>query len=172
MRMVGGFLLFLAVAMVCPARAWADAGTEPAAAEKRDAPRVYTLQEALAALRRGNPEEIRQIKTVNIGDEPLSDLNLLSKLPLESLDLNGCKEITDFSPLAGLTGLKGLYLSDTRIKDLSPLAKLPLESLELFSLVCVLQVSWLPVYSAVCFLSIFSRESAIRRSRWGTGARS
>jgi len=54
----------------------------------------------------------------------VTDIRPLAALPLKYLALWGCRGITDFSPLAGLTGLDFLDLEDTNIQDLSPLTAL------------------------------------------------
>lgn len=52
----------------------------------------------------------------------VTDIEPLSALPLDGLGLWGCRNITDFAPLAHLHGLTFLDLEDTNIGDLSPLA--------------------------------------------------
>ncbi|MDN3353487.1 NACHT domain-containing protein [Actinomadura sp. DC4] len=54
----------------------------------------------------------------------VKDVRPLAELPLTVLGVWGCRGITDFSPLAELTGLDFLDLEDTNIGDLSPLAVL------------------------------------------------
>ncbi|GAB3983935.1 NACHT domain-containing protein [Actinoallomurus acanthiterrae] len=54
----------------------------------------------------------------------VGDLRPLTRLDLTSLGLWGCRGITDFAPLAELTGLSFLDLEDTGIDDLTPLAGL------------------------------------------------
>src|SRR6476660_4336373 len=53
---------------------------------------------------------------------------------LRTLNLAGCKAVTDLSPLAELQELQAINLSDTGVSDLSPLARLQrLQSLDLSS---------------------------------------
>ncbi len=69
------------------------------------------------------------------GCRQLTDLSPLAGLTgLQQLNLSECEQLTDLSPLAGLTGLQHLDFHDTfnRINDLGPLAGLTgLQDLEL-----------------------------------------
>ena len=68
---------------------------------------------------------------LDLGGTKITDLRLLKSMPLGSLDLNGCDEILDFTPLADLRSLTSLNLAGARIGDLSSLRTLPLVRLEL-----------------------------------------
>jgi hypothetical protein len=54
----------------------------------------------------------------------VKDIQPLAALPLKSLGMWGCREVTDFSVLAQLFGLEFLDLENTNIGDLSPIAGL------------------------------------------------
>jgi internalin A len=64
-----------------------------------------------------------------------TDLSPLARLKqLQTLNLSGCEDVTDVTPLAGILGLQDLDLSCTGVTDLSPLAGLQaLQSLNLSS---------------------------------------
>ena len=62
---------------------------------------------------------------LDLSDTPIADLSPLEGMPLVSLNLSGCKAVTDFRPLSALP-LRTLILNDTKIADLAPLAKLRL----------------------------------------------
>jgi len=122
-------------------------------------PPITTEQELVGALKEKNPEfggqihvqtDGRNIGLVALGDPAIEDISPLSGLPLQVLELAGCR-VQDISPLEGMslrvlgleeTGvrdisvLKGmplmeLSLSHTKVKDLSPLAGAPIENLYL-----------------------------------------
>jgi serine/threonine protein kinase/Leucine-rich repeat (LRR) protein len=67
----------------------------------------------------------------DLSDTKITDLSLLSGMPLGSLNLTGCKEIANFAPLREFHSLTGLQLGSTSISDLAPLHGLPLEDLSL-----------------------------------------
>ena len=67
---------------------------------------------------------------LNLSGTMIADLSPLTELPLTHLCLQGCYEITDFSPLKDMS-LTWLNLCGTRITDLSPLARLSLSHLDL-----------------------------------------
>ena len=68
--------------------------------------------------------------TLDLSKLPVSDPMLLipEGLPVSCLILNGCKEVSDISPLAGLP-LHRLDIAGTRVSNLRPLVKSPLEYL-------------------------------------------
>ncbi|HUW28275.1 MAG TPA: COR domain-containing protein, partial [Sulfuriferula sp.] len=71
--------------------------------------------------------KLTALQTLNLsGCEQITDFAPLAKLTaLQTLDLSGCKQITDLAPLAKLTALQTLDLSGCKqITDLAPLAKL------------------------------------------------
>lgn len=120
---------------------------------------ISTEKELVAALKEKNPEfggqvhvqtDGQTIGLVALGDPAVEDISPLSGLPLQVLELAGCR-VEDISPLEGMSlrvlGLEGtgvrdisvlrgmplmeLSLSHTKVKDLSPLADAPLEKLYL-----------------------------------------
>lgn len=133
-----------------------EAETEAAGAETRP----ITTQEALrAAIVEKNPGfngevyaqgDGRTITVVGLGDRTIEDISPLAGLPLERLELMGCR-VRDLDPLEGMplrvlgleenevrdiAALKGmplvvLSLSGTQVDDLSALAGAPLEELYL-----------------------------------------
>jgi len=73
------------------------------------------------------------LKKLDLRKTNISDLSVIATLEnLEELNLSGCKNIKDFSPLSNLKKLKVLDISETEISDLSPIAELTnLETLNL-----------------------------------------
>ena len=65
----------------------------------------------------------------------VNDLTPLAGLSgLRSLYLDSCEQVSILTPLAGLSGLESIYLTKTRVSDLTPLAGLSgLRSLNLVS---------------------------------------
>jgi len=72
------------------------------------------------------------LKRLSLRDCPVTSASLkaLRNLPLEYLDLSGCRRVDDISALAGLP-LKNLYLNNTMVEDIAPLKGMKLEVLEL-----------------------------------------
>ena len=68
---------------------------------------------------------------LNLSGTRLTDLSALIELPVTHLCLQGCFEITDFSPLKDMN-LIWLNLSRTNVGDLSPMNGLPLTYLKLW----------------------------------------
>lgn len=69
-------------------------------------------------------KERESITELDLGGTELTDLTPLAGLSrLQELDLNGT-QVTDVSPLSGLSGLQWLYLGGTRVSDVSPLSEL------------------------------------------------
>ena len=65
------------------------------------------------------------ISSLSLNNTPVSDLAPLHRLPLKSLNLNACKAVADLSPLAGLP-LTRLLMDGVAARDFEPLRKLPL----------------------------------------------
>ncbi|GAA4626359.1 NACHT domain-containing protein [Actinoallomurus vinaceus] len=66
-----------------------------------------------------------KLRALQLNHSPwVDDLRPLTRLDLTNLGLWGCRGITDFTPLAELSGLRFLDLEDTGIDDLTPLAGL------------------------------------------------
>ncbi len=61
----------------------------------------------------------------------IADLRPLTEMPLGTLSLSNCKQITDFTPLGKLRSLTKLTLNSTKISDLTTLVDLPLADLDL-----------------------------------------
>src|SRR5271166_3376655 len=82
----------------------------------------------LQMLNRLPPElkRLTSLQSLNLsGCEQLSDLSPLASLAsLQELGLFGCDQLSDLSPLASLTSLQELGLSGWGIHDFSPLAGL------------------------------------------------
>ncbi len=65
------------------------------------------------------------LQQLSMDGNRITDLSPLRALKdLQSLSLNGNNNITDLSPLAGMTGVWALFLGNNNITDLSPLAGL------------------------------------------------
>jgi len=60
----------------------------------------------------------------------LTNLSALAGLPITQLNLAGCVEVVDISPLAKMP-LENLILDDTIVEDLTPLQGSPLKELSL-----------------------------------------
>lgn len=60
----------------------------------------------------------------------MTNLTALRRVPLKALQLHSAAELTDLSPLSGMT-LQELLISESRVRDLSPLQRMPLTSLSL-----------------------------------------
>jgi hypothetical protein len=73
------------------------------------------------------------ISRLSLSGDDISDLSLLSRLPLTSLSLDLCCAIRDWRPLGKMERLRFLDLSSTKVKnkDLVCLTQLPLEVLAL-----------------------------------------
>ena len=65
---------------------------------------------------------------LGLKQSPIRDLTPLRGLPLTSLDLTGCTNISDLKPLQGLP-LRDLRLENCSVSDLSPITGMPLISL-------------------------------------------
>lgn len=83
--------------------------------------------------------------------QPLKSLEMFAGSNVSTLDVSGCSEIADLSPLRGLPlttlriahtavtdlsplhgmGLRSLWMADTKVRDLAPLKGLPLKTLYL-----------------------------------------
>jgi serine/threonine protein kinase len=74
--------------------------------------------------------QVVTISIVHLDDPNFSDLSVLSGLKLKGLALNGCANVTDLTPLAGMQ-LETLNLNRTGVKDLTPLGGMPLTELSL-----------------------------------------
>jgi len=84
-------------------------------------PEPYGGLEVLAKIKEAEESGATEL---DLGGNEISDLSPLKGLTnLKELELWG-NEITDVSPLAGLTKLEKLHLGDSQISDLSPLAGL------------------------------------------------
>jgi serine/threonine protein kinase/Leucine-rich repeat (LRR) protein len=68
---------------------------------------------------------------LNLSNTKIAELSPLAGMPLGSLDLDGCNEITNFEPLQEFRSLVSLQARRTQISDLSPLLGLPLTELSL-----------------------------------------
>jgi Leucine-rich repeat (LRR) protein len=69
-------------------------------------------------------EKCRSLAEIRLADNEISDLSPIAGLTvLQSIDFAGNK-IADLTPLAGLTGLQYLELSNNEVVELKPLAKL------------------------------------------------
>ncbi|MFH1918655.1 MAG: leucine-rich repeat domain-containing protein [Planctomycetota bacterium] len=121
----------------------ADSGPTPEAETKReaagsDASPITTQEELRAALVKRNPGfdgevyaqgDGQTIAVVGLGDSAIEDLSPLAGLPLERLELMGCR-VRDLSPLAGMP-LRVLGLEQTEVRDIGPLKGMPLSVLSL-----------------------------------------
>lgn len=67
---------------------------------------------------------------LDLGLTPIRNLEPLQGMPLRSLSLDDCKEITDLSPLQGMQ-LETLDFSSTGVTDLTPLKEMPLQTLDM-----------------------------------------
>jgi hypothetical protein len=66
---------------------------------------------------------------VSVQSQPqLTDLTLFAESNITMLDLSGCSNLSDLSPLRDLP-LKLLAIGHTAVRDLMPLSKMPLQSL-------------------------------------------
>lgn len=81
-------------------------------------------------------EDFTALERLFLDDTGFAQLSLLNAMEnLYELSLTNCTDITDWTPLAELSGLRSLSLGGTGIEDLSPLANLTeLESLSLIDL--------------------------------------
>ncbi len=68
---------------------------------------------------------------LDLSGTKINDLSPLADMPLGTLNLNGCDQITDFAALSECRGLTSLQLAHTKIDDLAPLRNLPLTDLGL-----------------------------------------
>ena len=75
------------------------------------------------ALFKGTP-----LRSLDLRNSGITDLESLRGLPLEELILTNSKGVTDLSPLAGMP-LRVLRLNGTPVTDLEPLRSMPLEEL-------------------------------------------
>jgi hypothetical protein len=103
----------------------------PALAELRDLPPLDGLTGLLlgeSSLSSGLPDLVERapnVETLHLNDSAwVKEIQPLVGLPLKVLSLWGCRGVTDFSPLARLSGLEFLDIEDTNVADLSPLAPL------------------------------------------------
>src|SRR5262249_435855 len=69
-------------------------------------------------------EELKQLKSLNRSVTGVRDLGPLEGLPLESLNFDNCRQLSDLKPLGKVSSLKALNISRTGVRDLSPLAEL------------------------------------------------
>jgi Leucine-rich repeat (LRR) protein len=94
---------------------------------------------------------------LDLSKTKISDLAPLAGMPLGSLDLERCGQITDITSLRQFPSLTSLNLGGTKISDLKPLRGLPLRSLSIFGS----KVTDLGPLKDMAFTSLFLQETKV-----------
>lgn len=85
----------------------------------------------LAMLADLSPLRGLRLKKFNCYNTSVSDLSVLTDMPLSSVECSACRGLADLRPLRGLP-LTRLACYGTAVRDLSPIANAPLKELQIF----------------------------------------